>query len=215
MGRESRQARRARERREQQRQAQRQRHGGGQLSQGTLAAGIAVVVAVVAIFAFFAAGGTKLASGGPTPTPTVPPPGKTIAGIGCNNMEQATYHVHAHLDIYVDGKLKRFSSFAGHNYDSSCLYWLHTHDTSGMIHIEAPRKIYPTMDVLAKVWGWQLSPTSIWKYQVKPGQSMRVWVNGKPYTGDVRKIVLTRHMDITVEIGPPWVSPKPFNYHGF
>jgi hypothetical protein len=219
MGRESRQARRARERREQQRQLQkqRQRHSGGQLSQRALVGGVAVVVAVIAIFSFFALGGGSALTGaaGPTPTPTVPPPGKTIAGIACNNMNTASYHVHAHLDIYVVGKHVAVPAQEGFNYNSSCIYWIHTHDTSGMLHVEAPKAIYPTLATLGQVWSWPISPTRIWNYRVKPGQKMRVWVNQKPYYGDLRNIVLTRHKDITVEIGPPWVTPKPFNYQGF
>ena len=32
-------------------------------------------------------------------------PGLTIAGMQCNAMEQLQYHIHAHLDIFVNGQL--------------------------------------------------------------------------------------------------------------
>jgi hypothetical protein len=42
------------------------------------------------------------------------------------------------------------------------------------------------------------------------GKSLRVWVNGKSFTGDPRKIALTPHADIVIEAGPPFPKPPVF-----
>jgi len=60
----------------------------------------------------------------------------TIDGIGCNPMEQAVFHIHAHLDIIINGAYFLVPSQVG--IPSNCFYWLHTHDESGIVHIEAP-----------------------------------------------------------------------------
>lgn len=41
---------------------------------------------------------------------------------------------------------------------------------------------------------------------------MKVYVDQKPYTGNPRDIVLVKHKTITIEIGPPFVAPKPYNF---
>jgi len=38
---------------------------------------------------------------------------------------------------------------------------------------------------------------------------MKVWVDGKPFTGDPRTIPLTAHADIVIQVGPPHAKPAP------
>ena len=52
----------------------------------------------------------------------------TIDGIQCNTMEQANFHIHAYLDIFINGKHYIVPSQIGIKPDDRCLYWLHTHD---------------------------------------------------------------------------------------
>ena len=59
----------------------------------------------------------------------------TIDGIQCNPMEQANFHIHAHLDILVNGKNYTVPTLIG--ITDNCFYWLHTHDQSCTIHIES------------------------------------------------------------------------------
>lgn len=66
--------------------------------------------------------------------------GQTIDGVGCGAQEYATLHVHTHLSIYNNGKLIQVPPFVGFapNPAGGCLYWIHTHDGSGVIHLESP-----------------------------------------------------------------------------
>jgi len=61
-----------------------------------------------------------------------------VDNVQCNASEQLTYHVHAHLSLYINWKAVPVSQYVG--ITNACFYWLHTHDTSGVIHIEAPQQ---------------------------------------------------------------------------
>src|SRR5437764_8534863 len=100
-----------------------------------------------------------------------------------------SYHVHAHLEIFNDGKPETISDQSGHYPDYDCQYWLHAHDTSGIIHVEAPHKIVPTL----ATWFAVVKRTTGKAPSITPaaGQKMRVWVNEKPYSGDPLRIPLT------------------------
>src|SRR5258708_5443270 len=58
-----------------------------------------------------------------------------IDGIPCEQTEQLSYHVHAHLTIIVNGQPVVVPANIGIP-GGRCVYWLHTHDTSGIIHVE-------------------------------------------------------------------------------
>ncbi len=48
----------------------------------------------------------------------------------------------------------------------------------------------------------------------KQGSKLKVWVDGKPYTGDPAKIPLVAHADIVIEAGPPFPTPPKFTDWG-
>ncbi len=141
-------------------------------------------------------------------------PGKTIDGTQCDAGMHVDYHVHAHLTILASGKPILLSPYAGHNFDHDCLYWLHAHDASDVIHIEAPHTIIPTLGQFFDVWRQPLSRTRVARARVHPGQSMKIYVDQKPYLGNPRHIQLHAHTMVTIEIGPPFEYPRPYNFHG-
>ena len=66
--------------------------------------------------------------------------GRPIAGIQCERQEYGDFHIHAHLDVFIDGAARTVPAMIGILPVQKCLYWMHTHDESGIIHIEAPKK---------------------------------------------------------------------------
>jgi hypothetical protein len=137
-----------------------------------------------------------------------------IDGIPCVASEQLTYHVHAHLTIVDSGKRYTPPGNIGISLLHLCLYWLHTHDDSGIIHIEAPNQIAPTLGNFFDIWGQPLSRRQVWHFTVNRGHSMRVFVGHQLITGDPRSIKLFFHTIVTVEIGPPFVAVPQVNWHG-
>src|SRR5579875_1415391 len=66
--------------------------------------------------------------------PTYPP----INGITCDPGMLATYHIHVHLAIYIKGNPVTIPQGIGIPSSGNCYYWLHTHTSDGIVHIEAP-----------------------------------------------------------------------------
>jgi hypothetical protein len=140
---------------------------------------------------------------------------RSIDGIGCDFSEAGTYHVHAHLAILVDGRaVAGPPADTGIHIEHLCLYWLHTHDSTGIIHIEAPRRISPTLGQFFDIWGQPLSRRRVATHPVGAGQMLRVFVGPTLYRGDPRAIKLYEHTKVTLEIGPPFVAPPPVQWQG-
>src|SRR5947209_4534117 len=146
MGRTSRQARRAQERRQLHQQQRRQHHQGFRLELNwQLLLGVAIVIAFAGYLGYKALSPASSASNPLSPTATIPN-GPTLAGIGCDQgMPAGGYHVHAHLTVLRAGKPVVIGQDSGHYYAKDCLFWLHAHDSLGIIHIEAPTERHPLL----------------------------------------------------------------------
>jgi hypothetical protein len=85
------------------------------------------------------------------------------------------------------------------------MYWIHTHDSTGWIHVEAPRKIRATLGQFFDVWGQPLSRERVLDVDLRSsGLEMRIYVDGKPYEGDPREIELVDMREIVIDVGPPF-----------
>lgn len=176
------------------------------------------------------------ASGGPTPIPLVDgtaigkamiPTTKTIAdtkngglgqpvdGIPCATQEYVTLHVHPHLSIFYKGQQVQVPRFIGMAPSGSggCLYWVHTHDATGIIHVEAPQLAPPggsgfTLGILFDIWGQPLDRSNVAGLK----GPVTAYLNGQRYTGSLRMIPLGAHDLITLEIGKPIVTPPVYTF---
>ena len=75
----------------------------------------------------------------------------TIDGIQCNAFEQLLFHIHAHLDIIINGQYFLVPAQIGIITDK-CFYLLHTHDVTGIIHIESPINRDFTLGQFFDIW---------------------------------------------------------------
>ena len=141
-------------------------------------------------------------------------PAQPIAGVSCDAMEGNRVHIHQHLTILDRGKPVAIPADVGRPAQRDCLYWVHTHTPDGIIHIEAPQERAFTLGDFFQIWGQPLSRTQAASAKAPRGSALRVWVDGKRYTGDPRKIVLARHADIAIESGPPFPTPPRFTNWG-
>jgi hypothetical protein len=139
---------------------------------------------------------------------------RPIDGIDCDFANSAAYHVHAHLTFVVDGRVAYPPANIGFRYLHLCLYWLHTHDASGIIHIEAPHPIAPTLKTFFDIWGQSLSRHLAWQYHVQQGEVMRLYVGRRLFAGNPAMIRLYNHTPVTIEIGPPFIPPPPPDFKG-
>lgn len=124
--------------------------------------------------------------------------GQVIDGVSCSNSE--SYHVHALISIYYEGKRLALPKSIGLN---GCTYELHTHDLSGVVHVEsAVQKTY-TVGQFFEVWGQPLSTNGI--AGLNGRTSFYLIENGQitPYTSDPATIQLTWHREIAIVVGSP------------
>jgi hypothetical protein len=138
------------------------------------------------------------------------PSGEPVANVQCEANEQLATHYHAHLDLLYKGQPAKVPANIG--VKPTCLYWLHTHDDTGVIHVEAPKdqaKRQFTLGDFFKVWGQPLDSKQVSTFKLQSGEQVKVWVDGKPYTGDPANIKLASKEQIVIEIGPPFVDPPP------
>lgn len=137
---------------------------------------------------------------------------QAVKGISCDKGEQLAVHYHAHLDIEYQGNPVSVPAQIGIPSDKNCIYWLHTHDTTGTIHIEAPAaqqsRIFTLGDFFS-VWNQPLSSTQVTTIKLAPGEKVVAYVDGKPYSGDPNTIPLRSHTQVVLEIQPPVVDPPP------
>lgn len=147
--------------------------------------------------------------------------GQTIDGVGVNQMEQTAYHVHAHLAIYVNGKAMTVPYGIGIQQPwqtepdngsefvegGAAFYYLHTHDDTGIIHIESPTQQKYTLGQFFAEWNQTLSATQI---GTNTG-SVTAYVNGQKYTGDPASIVLAAHDVIQLDLGQN-VAAQPYTF---
>jgi hypothetical protein len=141
---------------------------------------------------------------------SIVPAGQTVAGISCDAQEGQRIHIHQHLLILDHGKPVAIPANVGQPAGKPCIYWLHTHTPDGVIHIEAPKDRSFTLADFFAVWGQPLSRGVAATARVGKGQSLKVWVDGKPFTGDPGSIPLMAHTDIVIEAGPPFTQPPRF-----
>jgi hypothetical protein len=139
-----------------------------------------------------------------------------VDSIRCDTMEFTKFHVHAHLDIFVDGKPFIVPAQIGIDPEGQCLYWIHTHDDSGIIHIESPFEREFTIGNFIDIWGQTFNNTHLFdKNGLNNTNSlMSVYVNGVkvPTSSDFRNIKINAHDEIALIFGTIEADKIPSRY---
>jgi hypothetical protein len=137
--------------------------------------------------------------------------GAQLDGIQCSTSEQTAYHIHAHLTVFVNGTRRAIPAglgipvgtpvaqpsggpFVG---SGTRLYWVHSHDQSGVIHIESPVQMLYTLGDFFDIWGQPLSRGQVGLAKGK----VSAYLNGTLFTGDRRSIQLRPHAVIQLDVG--------------
>ena len=181
------------------------------------------------------------ASAAPEPSSGKPPwprPDDTItlarrAGIEPDRKEYLTYHIHAHLDVFVNGRavtvpaalgievrdpgVQKFedpgkaTEYGGiEECAQACIAALHTHGEDGVVHIEAPTRADYRLGQFFELWNVRLTPTCVGGY-CTPRAPVVVFVNGRRLRTDPADLVFEDGQEIAIVIGaPPKTIPREF-----
>ena len=149
--------------------------------------------------------------------------GATVDGVQCEAQEQVLYHIHAHLQVYVNGKPRTlpaaigmvgpvaeqtpYGPFYG---AQQCYYWLHTHASDGVIHIESPSVRVYTLGNFFDEWNQPLSRTEV----AAAKGTVTAFLNDKPWTQSPTAIPLLPHASIQLDVGSPVVPPHEISWAG-
>src|SRR5579864_8717411 len=118
-----------------------------------------------------------------------------VDGIECDTTEYTVFHVHAHLDIFVNGHPLIVPALIGIE-SNTCLYWLHTHTPDGVIHIESPQERGFTLGQFFDIW--QSTSTGL-----PPNGEPIIYVNGQAVTTTLKDTPLNAHDEIALVYGNP------------
>jgi hypothetical protein len=163
---------------------------------------------------------------------TAAPPGLTIAGPGLQTGKppwppeyqhlaqrlheigipaggKETFHIHAMVHIYVNGLLSPLPANIGLDSAKGLESSLHTHDSTGIIHMEAPHPYRYTLGDFFSVWGVKLGPAQVGGLSGYGGDHLHFYLNGRPLR-DPAALVLQKGDSVVIGYGPDSSFPhKP------
>lgn len=128
--------------------------------------------------------------------------------------EGTVEHYHAHLDVLVNGQPVAVSSGIGVDEAKQLISPLHTHDASGVVHVESPTKGSPFyLGQLFREWNVKLTATQLGGLHADAGHELTAYVDGKAVTGNPAAIRFAGHQEITLVYGPAGATPTvPASY---
>jgi hypothetical protein len=180
--------------------------------------------AAVWFFAFTVLFGLVVAS--PTRAPS-------IDGVACTYDPEKGYHQDVHVSLFVRGRQIALplgigvvgpqitayprGPYAGGAYagNDDCVYWMHTHDRTGIIHVE-PQRPNQTFELgtFFDIWGQPLTRSQAATYRGEVRIFRWHIDDPQPRVSEVTRqsgaatLAYRSHDEITVQVGPPW-APLP------
>ena len=137
-----------------------------------------------------------------------------INGIKCDKVEHLKFHYHAHLNIFINGVSYQVPADIGIK-PPDCIYWLHTHDISGIIHVESPENKSFNLGQFFDIWDKKFNNTQIFDFMVDKSENktLLVYINGTAANElQYRDIPIVNHEDITITYGTPPVEIPTYEF---
>ena len=147
--------------------------------------------------------------------------GQVVDSVPCLRDDLPVNHFHVHLVIYLDGEKLTVPAGLGVGRPwgenppgfiatGRCFAWIHTHDTTGVMHVFTQVGRSDTLGQVFSVWGQPLSIDGALGFRGR----IEVLVNGQAMDGDPRSIPLKNLSNIVLELGKPPV-PAPAALYDF
>jgi hypothetical protein len=131
----------------------------------------------------------------------------------CTTDMATEFHIHSHLTILVEGEELTVPTDIGIDHTRNCMSSVHTHNTSGVIHVEAPVEADFTLGDFFYNWDQPFDSTQVLDYQVDETHGLKMYVNGQE-SKLYDMLVMQSHDSIVLDYylladGP---SPVPEDY---
>ena len=133
-----------------------------------------------------------------------------VIGLPAMPKEEFVQHIHQHLTITVRGNPVTVPAGIGINQFERYISPIHTHDSSGTIHIESGTTDTFTLGQFFDVWGVRLTADCIGGYCKKAGENLQVIADGAPVK-EPRALPLHDKQEIQIhfEAAPASAKAKP------
>jgi hypothetical protein len=100
--------------------------------------------------------------------------------------------------VYVNGTHLTVPALIGIN-DNSYITEIHTHDPSGVLHVESAKNRLYTLGQFFGEWSVRLNARCIGRYC----GGLQWWLDGKPQTGNPADLIVKSHQEIVIAAGKP------------
>ena len=133
------------------------------------------------------------------------------AGLTLLASEGAGEHIHAHLDVFYDGAAVEVPANVGIDLRRSGISSLHTHDATGIVHVESPDVRPFTLGQFFTEWGVSMTATCVG--ECSPSHPISVFVNGAKVETQADQVMIVDHAEIMVVVGaPPARIPASYTF---
>jgi hypothetical protein len=143
-----------------------------------------------------------------------------LRAIGLPPLGPEVTRIHFHVNLVVDvlGRNVVVPFGVGIDFRKGLLAEIHTHADRGTIHIEAAKAKRFTLGMVFDVWGVRFSADCIGGYCDDGTNTIRVFLDGRPYTKNPADLLLANDQVIVVAYGTAQQVPNPmparFVYEG-
>jgi len=147
----------------------------------------------------------------PRPSPADARPYIAAAKLSVLSREQLEVHYHAHVDIIANRNqitVPAGIGFVISNGTATGITVLHTHDPSGILHIESASNEAFSLGQAFTEWGVALNANQVGGFKTDRAHVLRTYVNGRRFTGDPATIRLEPHLEIALWYGPSGTKPR-------
>ena len=122
--------------------------------------------------------------------------------------EALAFHIHQHLDLYVNDRHVTVPALIGIN-DNSFVTEIHTHTPDGVLHVESAKNRPYTLGQFFGEWSVRLNANCLGRYC----GDLHWWVNGTRQAGNPADLVVSAHQEIVIAAGkPPARTPASYNF---
>jgi len=129
-------------------------------------------------------------------------PAVAAAGLPVLGEEGSALHIHAHLDVIANGQPVQVPADIGVDDAQQKISPLHSHDTTGVIHIESPNKSDTfTLGQFFTEWQVSLAADHIGGLTTDNTHHLKLYVNGTLRPGDPATLMLAAHDEIALVYG--------------
>jgi hypothetical protein len=99
------------------------------------------------------------------------------------------FHTHALIHIYNDGLLVPVAANIGIDRAEHAYSSVHTHDTTGIVHMESERPFKFTLGDFFAVWGVRFGSKTLGSLRNDGQKQVHVFVDGKPISNPVKYVM--------------------------